>query len=170
MNFDWSARRSGERLYETLDAGQRSLVATGAWTYERMAVGDQASLDTVPSMVVMGAVQVNSVSTGAKLLLTHKSSKLVDILKVLLCYSNNFMAERIGEHIGGTESVRRQLVNTLGLAPNELMLSSLSGVGVNRVTPRAMMKILRALREELQKNKLSVLDMLYTKLPNPQLL
>ena len=160
MNFDSSVRRSGERLYETFDSRLRSRAATGAWTYERMAVGDQASPETIPSMVVMGAVQVNSVSTGAKLLLTHKSSKLVDILKVLLCYSNNFMAERIGENIGGTESVRRQLVNTLGVAPNELMLSSLSGVGVNRVTPRAMMKIFRALREELQKDKLSPSDIL----------
>jgi D-alanyl-D-alanine carboxypeptidase/D-alanyl-D-alanine-endopeptidase (penicillin-binding protein 4) len=160
MNFDSSTRRSGERLYETFDSGLRSRAATGAWTYERMAVSDQASLDTVPTLVVMGAVQVNSVSPGAKLLLTHKSSKLVDILKVLLCYSNNFMAERIGENIGGVESVQRQLVNTLGVAPNELRLSSLSGVGVNRVTPRVMMKILRGLREELQKNKLSLSDVL----------
>jgi serine-type D-Ala-D-Ala carboxypeptidase/endopeptidase (penicillin-binding protein 4) len=160
MNFNSSARRSGEQLYETLDSKLRSSEATGAWTYERTALGDQASLHTVPSMVVRGAVQVNSVPLAAKLLLTHKSGKLADILKVLLCYSNNFMAERIGENIGGIESVRRQLLNTLGIAPNEIMLSSLSGLGVNRITPHAMMKIFRALRDELQKNKLSPSDIL----------
>ena len=160
MNFDSSARRSGALLYETLDSKLRSSDATGAWTYERMALSDQPSLQTVPSIVVVGAVQVNSVPLAAKLLLTHKSGKLTDILKVLLCYSNNFMAERIGENIGGTESVRRQLVNTLGIASNELMLSSLSGLGVNRVTPQAMMTIFRALRDELLKNKLSPSDIL----------
>ena len=160
MNFNSSARRSGEQLFETLDSKLRSAEATGAWTYERTALGDRASLHTVPSMVVMGGVQVNSVPLAAKLLLTHKSSPLADILKVLLCYSNNFMAERIGEHIGGMESVRRQLLSTLGIAPNELMLSSLSGLGVNRITPHAMMKIFRALRDELQKNKLSPSDIL----------
>jgi D-alanyl-D-alanine carboxypeptidase/D-alanyl-D-alanine-endopeptidase (penicillin-binding protein 4) len=40
------------------------------------------------------------------------------------------------------------------------MLSSTSGLGVNRVTPRAMMKILRALNGELAKNKLSLSDIL----------
>ena len=45
----------------------------------------------------MGEVTVGTVAPGARVLLTHKSSKLTDVLKVLLCYSNNFMAERIGE-------------------------------------------------------------------------
>src|SRR5260370_16730946 len=39
-------------------------------------------------------------------------------------------------------------------------MSSSSGLGVNRFTPRAMMKILRALREELQKNELALSDIL----------
>jgi len=60
MNFNSSARRSGEELYETLDSKLRSSEATGAWTYERTALSDQTSLHTVPSMVVMGGVQVNS--------------------------------------------------------------------------------------------------------------
>jgi D-alanyl-D-alanine carboxypeptidase len=87
--------------------------------------------------------------------LTQKSSKLVDILKVLLCYSNNFMAERIGEALGGPESVRQQLISALGLAPDELKIASLSGLGVNRASPRVMMKIFRALRAELQKSGLT---------------
>jgi len=87
--------------------------------------------------------------------LTQKSSKLVDILKVLLCYSNNFMAERIGEALGGPESVRQQLTTQLGLGPDDLRIASLSGLGVNRISPRVMMKIYRELRTELQKHGLS---------------
>ena len=160
MNFSSSARASGESLYDTLDATRRSSEATRAWNYERTALGDLSSLQTVPSLTVMGEVSVGSAAPSAALLLTHKSSKLTDVLKVLLCYSNNFMAERIGDSLGGKEAVMRQLVTTLGIPPGEIQLASVSGLGVNRVTPRAMMKILRALRNELQKNRLSPSDIM----------
>jgi D-alanyl-D-alanine carboxypeptidase/D-alanyl-D-alanine-endopeptidase (penicillin-binding protein 4) len=160
MNFNSSARGSGELLYDTLDATLRSNEATRAWTYERTTLGDHASLQMVSSVSVTGNVIIGPVAPGARLLLTHKSSKLTDVLKVLLCYSNNFMAERIGDGLGGKEAVMRQLVTTLGIAPDELQLGSLSGLGINRVTPRAMMKVLRALRNELQKNKLSPADIM----------
>ncbi|MDQ1640276.1 MAG: hypothetical protein QOF62_3615 [Pyrinomonadaceae bacterium] len=160
MNFSASARRSGEMLYDTLDASLRSGEATRSWMYERMTLGDQASLQTVPSVAVKGEVVVGPVATAAKLLLTHNSSKLTDVLKVLLCYSNNFMAERIGDGLGGAPSVNRQLVALLGIPGNEVQLSSVSGLGVNRVTPRAMMKIFRGLRNELQKYKLTPADIM----------
>jgi len=125
-----------------------------------MTLGDQASLQTVPNVVVSGEVVVGPVAPGAKLLLTHNSSKLTDVLKVLLCYSNNFMAERIGDSLGGAPSVNRQLITLIGIPENEIQLSSVSGLGVNRVTPRAMMKIFRALRNELQLNKLTPADIM----------
>lgn len=155
MNFSASAGRSGERLYDTLDSTLRYAEAVRAWNYERTLLNDRASLETVPSVAVMGAVTVGPVAPSAKLLLTQKSSKLVDILKVLLCYSNNFMAERIGDALGGPESVRLRLTSELGLGPDEIRIASLSGLGVNRVSPRVMMKIYRELRTELQKHGLS---------------
>jgi D-alanyl-D-alanine carboxypeptidase/D-alanyl-D-alanine-endopeptidase (penicillin-binding protein 4) len=155
MNFSASATRSGERLYDTLDATLRQAEAVRAWNYERTLLNDRASLQTVPSVAVMGGVTVAPVPPAAKLLLTQRSSKLVEILKVLLCYSNNFMAERIGDTLGGPESVRQQLITQLGLGPDEIRISSLSGLGVNRVSPRVMMKIYRELRAELQKHGLS---------------
>lgn len=160
MNFNWSARRSGEQLYDTLDSTLRSGEATRAWLYERNSLADKVSLQIIPSVAVMGEVQVSPVAANARLLLSHKSSQLVDILKVFLCYSNNFMAERLGDTMGGIQSVRAQLNSALNLSPNELRISSLSGLGVNRASPRTMMKIYRALREELRKNKLSTTDIL----------
>src|SRR6185295_18389957 len=47
-----------------------------------------------------------------------------------------------------------------GIPENEIKLSSVSGLGVNRVTPRAMMKVFRALRNELQLNKLTPADIM----------
>jgi serine-type D-Ala-D-Ala carboxypeptidase/endopeptidase (penicillin-binding protein 4) len=160
MNFSSSARRSGELLYDTLDASHRSGEATRSWVYERITLGDQASLQTVPSVAVLGAVVTGSAAPGAKLLVTHNSSKLADVLKVLLCYSNNFMAERIGDSLGGAPSVRRELLTLLGIPESEIQLSSVSGLGINRVTPRAMLKIFRGLCNELQKHKLTPADIM----------
>ena len=160
MNFDWSANRSGQQFIDTMDAARRSAAATRAWLDERTLLNDKESLSTVPSVTIMGVVQVGSAPTNAVPLLTHKSSKLVDVLKVLLCYSNNFMAERIGENVGGPQAVSATIVDKLKINPDELSLASTSGLGINRVTPRAMMKILRALSQELGKNNLSLSDIL----------
>jgi D-alanyl-D-alanine carboxypeptidase/D-alanyl-D-alanine-endopeptidase (penicillin-binding protein 4) len=160
MNFDWSARISGQQFSDTLDASRRSLAATQAWIDERTVVGDNASLKTMPSVTVAGGVIVGSVPPEATLLLVHNSSKLVDVLKAMLCFSNNFMAERIGDMLGGTSAVRAVLTGPFKIDPEEVMLSSTSGLGENRVTPRAMMKILRALCAELNKNKLTLADVL----------
>jgi D-alanyl-D-alanine carboxypeptidase/D-alanyl-D-alanine-endopeptidase (penicillin-binding protein 4) len=155
MNFSPSATRSGNQLYDTLDSTLRYAEAVRAWNYERTLLNDRASLEKVPSVAVMGDVTVAPVAPSAKLLLTQRSSPLVDILKVLLCYSNNFMADRIGEALGGPESVRQRLITELGLAPEELKISTLSGLGVNRASPRTMLKIYRALRDELKKSGLT---------------
>ena len=154
MNFSSSAQRSGDRLYDTLDSTLRYAEAIRAWNYERTLLNDRESLETVPSVAVMGTVGVAPVAPSAKLLLTQKSSQLVDILKVLLCFSNNFMAARIGEALGGPEAVRQQLITQLALAQDDLKIATLSGLGVNRVSPRVMMKIYRALLSELKKHKL----------------
>src|ERR1044072_2618334 len=52
MNFSSSARGSGGSLYDTLDATLRSSEATRAWAFERTALGDAASLQTVSSLAV----------------------------------------------------------------------------------------------------------------------
>lgn len=155
MNFSSSAQHSGDRLYDTLDSTLRYAEAVRAWNYERTLLNDRASLETVPSVSVMGAVAVGPVAPSAKLLMTQKSSMLVDILKVLLCYSNNFMAARIGEALGGPEAVRQRLINDLGLSHDDLKIATLSGLGVNRISPRTMMKIYRALLAVLNKHKLT---------------
>jgi D-alanyl-D-alanine carboxypeptidase/D-alanyl-D-alanine-endopeptidase (penicillin-binding protein 4) len=155
MNFSPSATRSGNQLYDTLDSTLRYAAAVRAWNYERTLLNDRESLEKVPSVAVMGEVSVGAVATTAKLLLTQRSSKLVDILKVLLCYSNNFMADRIGDALGGPEAVRQRLITELQLAPDDLKISHLSGLGVNRASPRTMMKVYRALRAELNKSGLT---------------
>ena len=160
MNFDWSAKRSGEACRDTLDANRRTGAATRAWLDERTLLSDNESLSSVPTVIINGEVQIGSASPTAQALITHKSSRLVDILKVLLCYSNNFMAEGIGETLGGPPSIRTLILQELKINADEFQIVSASGLGINRVSPRAMMKILRRLRSELDKYRLSLADIL----------
>jgi len=160
MNFGWSALRSGEIFYDTLDATRRPAAATRAWFDERLAHKENPATQAVPSVAVMGAVYVASVPQGARVLLTHRSSKLVDVLKVLLCYSNNFMAERLGDNLGGAAGLQHFLITKVGLAPADVRLASTSGLGINRLSPRSMMKIYRALLKELDKHSLSPSDIM----------
>jgi PBP4 family serine-type D-alanyl-D-alanine carboxypeptidase len=143
-----------------MDSLMRPASATRAWLDERLLLGDQQGLSSVPGVTVAGDVVIGPAPPQATPLLTRRSSKLVDILKVLLCYSNNFMAERIGESLGGPDSVRALLISSLKINGDEVSLASTSGLGVNRVTPRAMMLILRGLRDELRKSNLKLSDIL----------
>jgi D-alanyl-D-alanine carboxypeptidase/D-alanyl-D-alanine-endopeptidase (penicillin-binding protein 4) len=160
MDFSPSALRSGERFYDTLDSTRRPAAATSSWYEECQEKKDQACFTSVPSVAVMGAVYVAPVPAGAKVLLTQRSSTLVDVLKVLLCYSNNFMAERLGEMMGGATGLQSFLVREIGLPAAEVRLASTSGLGVNRLSPRSMMKVYVELREELAKHKLEPSDIL----------
>lgn len=160
MNFDWSYQRSGEELRNSMDSMTRPAGATRAWLDERLLLGDQRSLSSVPDVKIAGEVVIGAAPPQATPLLIRRSSQLLDILKVLLCYSNNFMAERIGESLGGPDSVRSLVISSLKVNPDEVSLATTSGLGINRVTPRAMMLILRGLRDELKKNNLKLSDIL----------
>jgi serine-type D-Ala-D-Ala carboxypeptidase/endopeptidase (penicillin-binding protein 4) len=160
MNFSPSSQHSGERLYDTLDATRRPAAATRAWYESRMALHDAAALQTTPSVAVMGAVYVDAVPKEARAISTYYSPALSDVLKAMLCYSNNFMAERLGDTLGGAPGVSRFLTEQLGFKPGEFSLSSTSGLGVNRVTPRQMMKVYRALLDVLHDNSLKAADIL----------
>ncbi len=160
MNYSWSTQASGDNFYDTLDATRRPAAATRAWIDERTALNDQESLQTTPSVAVMGAVYIAPVPPGARQLLTQRSSPLVDILKVLLCYSNNFMAERLGDTLGGPSGLRQFLISTVGLRADEVRLASTSGLGINRLSPRSMMKVYRALIAELSEHNLLPSDIM----------
>ncbi len=160
MDFNASSQRSGERLYDTLDATRRPAAAARAWTDSRAAAGDADALRSTPSVAVMGSVYVDSVPRNARAISTHYSPALVDVLKVLLCYSNNFMAERLGDQLGGAQGVEDFLSRELGFKRGEFRLSSTSGLGVNRVTPRQMMKVYRALLDTLHESNLKAADIL----------
>ncbi len=158
MNFNSSAARSGASLYNTLNTDGRSAAAVRAWQNYSINSGKTF---TVPSVTITGKVyEENVLPTNAKVLFSHESAPLKDILKVTLSYSNNEMAQQLANSIGGTEAVERLNQTEQGIAPEELQLATASGLGYNRVTPKAMMRVLRGLRNELARYRLKLEDVM----------
>lgn len=158
LGYTPSALRAGTLFYNTLDANRRSASAIAAWQNYLRTSGQAAA--SYPHVVITGKVSTEGLPTNLRLLATHESSPLKDILKACLSYSNNFVAERLGDSIGGPLSVERIVEQEAHIAPEEFNIASSSGLGVNRVTPRAMMKVFRALHGELAKFKMSITDIL----------
>ena len=97
---------------------------------------------------------------NVNLLFTHESARMRDIIKATLCYSNNFLAERLGDMVGGPYAVARLVQQHAGVSPNDFSIQTSSGLGINRVTPSAMMKLLRGLRRDLAAYKMSFADIM----------
>ncbi len=160
MNYNMSPSSSGNTLATTLDAGKRSSGAVKAWQNYLVNSGKSGKITLIPSVSVAGRVYVQPMPSNTRQLFTHESAPLREIIKVTLCYSNNFLAERLGDMIGGYFAVARTATLNAGIPPQEMILQSSSGLGVNRVTPKAMMKVLRALRSDLAKWKMTFADIM----------
>jgi serine-type D-Ala-D-Ala carboxypeptidase/endopeptidase (penicillin-binding protein 4) len=89
-----------------------------------------------------------------------QSYPLSDILLYMNAHSSNFVAERLGAMIGGPEGVRGFLINEVKLPPEQVFLSTTSGLEINRLTPRGLLSIVRALDAEAQRQGLQLADIM----------
>jgi D-alanyl-D-alanine carboxypeptidase len=93
-------------------------------------------------------------------LLSHYSDELVRLLLYQNAHSSNAIAEVIGESVGGPEAAQKFLIKELGLRDSEIYVGRTSGLDFNRMTPRASLKILRALINTLAKFSLRPEDVM----------
>jgi D-alanyl-D-alanine carboxypeptidase/D-alanyl-D-alanine-endopeptidase (penicillin-binding protein 4) len=89
-----------------------------------------------------------------------QSYPLSDILLYMNAHSSNFVAERLGVMLGGPEGVRTFLINEVKLPPEQVYLSTTSGLEINRLTPRGLLAIVRALDAEAQRQGLQLADIM----------
>lgn len=160
MNYTTSARKASNTLFAALDAEKRSNAANNAWSSFLVNSGRLNQNTATPSVTFSGTVYVQPMPGNVNLLFSHESAKMRDILKTTLCYSNNFLAERLGEMVGGPYAVARLVQQHASVQPNEFSIQTSSGLGINRVTPNAMMKLLRVLRRDLAAYKMSFADIM----------
>lgn len=160
MNYSTSAQTSSRVLFTTLDASKRSAAATRVWTNYLINSGHLTPTGETPGITFTGTVYVQPMPSNAKLLFNHESTPMRDIVKVMMCYSNNFVAERLGDMVGGPYAVARLVQQNAGVQPFEFSLATSSGLGINRVTPTAMMKLLRLLRNDLSRYRMTFADIM----------
>lgn len=111
-------------------------------------------------ITVGGPVVLGAVSPQAQKVYTHESEPLKHMLKHMLSHSINPLSEQLGRAIGGVKRLEEIASSERGMIPNAVSLSSASGLGINRVTAKQMMVLLKALRKELQNTGLDLGDIL----------
>jgi serine-type D-Ala-D-Ala carboxypeptidase/endopeptidase (penicillin-binding protein 4) len=94
------------------------------------------------------------------LLVAHYSDTLTNLLLYQNAHSSNAIAEVIGESLGGAAAIQDFLIQRLELKEGELYVGHPSGLEFNRITPRASLKILRALIATLDKYSLKPEDVM----------
>lgn len=160
MNYSGSPAVSGQSLFATLDAAKRKPAATRVWLNYLANSGRAGLINGVPGVTFTGSSYVQPIPSNLHLLFTHESAPIREILKATLCYSNNFLAERLGDMIGGPYAVARLVQSNANIQPTEFSIQTSSGLGYNRVTPNAMMKLLRSLRSDLARYGLTFADIM----------
>jgi D-alanyl-D-alanine carboxypeptidase/D-alanyl-D-alanine-endopeptidase (penicillin-binding protein 4) len=89
-----------------------------------------------------------------------RSYPLREILLYMNAHSSNFVAERLGGLVGGPEGVRRFLLNELQLPAEQVSLSTTSGLEQNRMTARGLLKVIRALNAEANRQGMKLEDIM----------
>ena len=160
LNYSGSPVSSASSLAATMDVNRRSAAATKAWLNHLSYSGRYGQISGVPGVSVTGRSYVQPIPNSLQLLFTHESTPMREMLKAILCYSNNFLSEKLGELVGGPFAVARIVQQHAGVPPQEFSLATSSGLGYNRVTPNSMMKLLRALRTDLARYKMTFADIM----------
>ncbi len=160
MNYSSSPQVSGQSLFSVMDSSNRSAAATRAWLEHLSYAGKFGTVNGTPGVSFTGKMYVQSFPTSLNHLFTHESAPVREILKATLCYSNNFLSERLGDLLGGPYGVARLVHLNANVPPAEFSIQTASGLGYNRVTPNAMMRLLRALRSDLAKYKMTFADIM----------
>ena len=160
MNHSGATSRIAGALLASLDSSKRSAAATRAWLNFLNNSGRANKGYSIPSVTFTGQVSVQPIPSSLKLLFTHESAPIRDIVKATLCYSNNFLAERLGDMLGGSYAVARVVQINAGIQPAEFNIQTSSGLGINRVTPAAMMKLLRAFSGDLARYGMKYSDIM----------
>lgn len=149
-----SSTLAAKLLKRNLNVQTRSCLTNEAFRISRNL---EASAFDLP---VMGAAVVGNTPAFARVLAVQQSPPLREILKVLLCYSDNFMADRLGALLGGPRAMQKFLIQRIGLPAKSVYVDSNSGLGSDSITARSMMLVLRSLKGELSYYSLSLSDLL----------
>lgn len=145
------------RLRTALDPQRWPKDTRRTWTNFATATGRRGA--TPVGVVIAGGVGVLEGTAPERTLVVHRSNSLQRILKRFNTHSNNDI-ERLEATIGNAEELGLALAARWAAPPESVRLATLSGLGVNRLSPRMIVRLLHDLRETCQRLGISVEDLL----------
>ncbi len=157
MNYQDDSQKSGELLKQGLDQKLWQKEITGQYL--------QMPVDTLqPEIAIAGQVKtVQNMPASARLLVTHLSLPLAEILRQMNIYSNNKMAQMLADLLGGATKVANSAANIANFPSKEIELINGSGLGEeNRISPRAVCQMLMAIDRLLKTDSLAATDLFPT--------
>ena len=155
-------------IQQVVKAGVRkvtgSLIVTGPFTYAGYLTTD-AAVKKLESQLKKQGVRVNKSTkrgpaTGVVLATHLNTQSLREIIFIQNAHSDNRIAERLGDAIGGPRAVTRFLVKDVGIPEDEIYIKRTSGLDDNRITPQGTVQLLRHLVLWLNFNNLLPQDVL----------
>jgi D-alanyl-D-alanine carboxypeptidase/D-alanyl-D-alanine-endopeptidase (penicillin-binding protein 4) len=154
LTFDWQPDERAVRLQQAMSGHAPQL----AWDAVRAQL---ASDNAPPSLRFDGALPGTVSATPAQSLLVHHSQTLLELAKQLNDYSNNVF-KPLADAAGGATAVEALARSAVPSAMrDEITLGDGAGTdGRNRLSPRAAVKLLRALEQELASSGHQLVDIL----------
>jgi len=137
------------------------IYASPDFTFNFQETGEKSVRPFAALLGLEGKLQTGvSAEPAGTELFVFKSYPLREVLLYMNTFSSNFVAHRIGEAVGGAEGLRQFLSGELGLRPEDLKLTTTSGLEDNAMTAQQIAAVLRALNSELSRQRLRPVDVL----------
>ncbi len=145
------------RLRQALDPKRWNGTTRRAW--RDLATRRGWAVDKPPSVAVAGGVGVDGDVSQGELLVVHRAKPLVDALRRFNCYSNNDI-ERLAVSLGPIEELIGLLNVRCDAPPGGIQLETTSGLGINRLTPRLVVRLLREFRKTCERTGANIESLL----------
>jgi D-alanyl-D-alanine carboxypeptidase/D-alanyl-D-alanine-endopeptidase (penicillin-binding protein 4) len=132
------------RLRSAFDTRRWTRSVRDTWIF--YAVRTDSPRNELPGVQVLGGAKYEAAPGGpTTLLFEHRSKPLSETLRRFNCYSNNDM-ERVAASIGPASDLSVLLADRLVAAETPVRISTASGLGQNRLSPRQIVAMLRGFR------------------------
>jgi D-alanyl-D-alanine carboxypeptidase/D-alanyl-D-alanine-endopeptidase (penicillin-binding protein 4) len=162
MTFDWLADEDGSRLRRALAGSVSPAALAAVRAFELESPNGPTPEKLLPTGIrFLGGADATPVSSLVRPLLIHRSQPLLPLAKSLNDYSNNIF-KPLADAAGGAAAVQA-LARTAVPAAMQSEITLGDGAGTdptNRLSPRAAVKLLRALEAELKKSGHGLTDIL----------
>ncbi|OCR02128.1 D-alanyl-D-alanine carboxypeptidase [Oscillatoriales cyanobacterium USR001] len=153
MNFEFDPQISGTLLKEGLNSQK--------WSQEAETQYQTLPPNTPkPQIIIDGSVQVlSAIPANIQPLIRRTSLPLAELLKKMNQYSNNLMANMLGDSVGGAGVVAEKAAAAAGVPSAEIQLVNGSGLSEqNRISPRAACAMFLAIESYLKPYNMTIAD------------